>query len=1044
MKNKQKIKTNAPVRNALAFSLAMASMAVGYSNPVIAEVDAKFYEGMEFRNVGPHRGGRVTAVEGVEGDDLTYYMGATGGGVWKTANAGLSWKNISDGFFGVGTIGAIDVAESDKNVIYVGTGAAPMRGVSASSGDGIYKSTDAGKTWTHVGLPNSRLVAGIQTHPTNPDLVYVAALGAAWGDSEDRGIYRSKDGGETWEKVLYVNETSGAVDIKMDKNNPRVLYASMWDMQRKPWEIRSGGDGSRLYKSTDGGDTWTELSKGLPDFKGKMGIAPSPANPDRVWAIVENREKGGLYRSDDAGESWKLVNSDRRLHARSWYYMHIDADPNDENTVYVMNSGFYKSINGGKSVSSIRGPHGDYHDMWINPDNSKNMISGNDGGGTVTFDGGVEWSSIYNQPTAQFYRVNADNMFPYRIYAGQQDNTTVAVRSRGLDGAIGRDDYIAMGGCESAHVAFDPDNPRFVYAGCYLGQIDEYDNETGMTRDVRVYPEIEFGVSPSERKYRFNWNAPITVSEHDPSVIYHAGNVLLKSTDRGESWTEVSPDLTRDDPATQGPMGRPITNEVSENYNTILYIEESPHDAKTIWAGADDGLLHITRDGGGNWEDVTPRGVKDGMMNAIEASPHTPGTAYVAYNRYKYNDHTPVIYKTTNYGKRWSKVAKGIADGAFVRVVREDTQRKDMLYAGTETGLYISYNGGKDWEKFQLNLPVVPITDIKVHGNDLVLSTQGRAFWVLEDLSALRNLTDDVMNADAHLFAPIPAFDFITNRQSDPGMAANPQDGAHIHYSLKEKPGEDVTVSLEILDGDKVIRTFDGDDVSAKAGMNTHHWDMSVEPIKGIPGVFTVLGAPGSEIDGYTVAPGTYTVRLNVGDKQYEQPLEVTLDPRSDVPAAAYQASVRTTEKLYAMADELNRSITSLRTVRDDTERLLKRADELGLSEDVVAAGKALNEAIDGWEDTVISPKREFFQDVLNWPNKLNARLLYLYATAAGDVPPLSAGVMERFEMVKGQFDTAISARDELVAGPLAAFNSAYSGAGLPALAHLPFTKAAE
>jgi photosystem II stability/assembly factor-like uncharacterized protein len=1029
---------------ACASVLALGIAFIIPANTAAAQnMDEDFFSALEYRNIGPFRGGRSTAIEGVEGQPMTFYFGATGGGLWKTTNGGHTWDNISDDYFGVGSIGSIDVAKGDPNLIIVGTGASPVRGVASSYGDGVYRSTDGGATWTNVGLTGARQIGSVDINPINHDVMFAAAQGSPYAPTEERGVYKSTDGGDTWNQVLYINDTTGAIDIKIDENNPRVMYATMWDTLREPWHIRSGGEGSGIYKSTDGGDTWNELTEGLPDLMGKIGVAVSPANSERVWAIVEATDVGGLYRSDDGGESWELVNGDHRMHSRSWYYMHIVADPNNENTVYVMNSGMYKSIDGGRTISAIRGVHGDFHWLWINPDDSNILASANDGGGAISFDGGQTWSSEHNQPTAQFYRVNVDNQFPYRVYGGQQDNSSVAVRSRGLDGRIGIDDYFAIGGCESAHVAFDPDDPRYVYAGCYLGLISEVDVETGISRDVRAYPELAFGVPARDRKYRYNWNAPIVTSPHDRSVIYHGAQVLLRSDDRGQSWTAISPDLTRNEDDKQGDMGGPITNEVTENYNTLFAVVESPHEAGTIWTGSDDGLVHITRNGGEDWNDVTPRNTPPGMVNSIEVSPHNPGKAYVAYTGYKYNDFTPVIYRTENYGSRWRNIASGIPEGAFVRVVREDPVREGLLYAGTETGMYISFNDGRDWQKFQQNLPIVPITDIMVHGDDLVLSTQGRAFWILDNLTPLRTISDDTNSEAVHVFRPVPGFDFIEGlRSANGGDVANPDDGAWIYYSLANELGEDDSISLEIFDADgNLVNSYDGDDLDAERGLNLFVWDLQREGFTGIDGDWTVFG--NDEIFGFQAVPGTYSVRVSVGDNVAEQPLVVTQDPRSTTSDDAFADQQEMLWTLYNMGDELHRSINALRVASAQAKDLIGR-DELGLDEALVEAGEAFGEAVKAWDDSIFSSERAYFQDVLNWPDRLDAELLNFYGTVAGALPPLSPGIHERFEVVTGHWDEAMSERDRIVAEELAAFNAAYADQGLAAIILDPFVDQGE
>ncbi|MGY8985264.1 MAG: WD40/YVTN/BNR-like repeat-containing protein [Sphingomonadales bacterium] len=1022
--NRRGIKSILKITSVSLFALTAMSMETG----AFADVGEEQLEALEYRNIGPFRGGRSTAGTGVIGDNNTYYFGGTGSGVWKTTNRGITWDNISDGSFGVGSIGAIAVSASDPNVVIVGTGAAPVRGVASSHGDGVYKSTDAGKTWKHIGLPNSRQVASVKIHPTNPDIIYVTAQGSPYKPGPDRGVYRTKNGGETWDKVLFVDETTAAIDLKMDSNNPRILYASMWDTQREPWNIRSGGQGSGLHKSTDGGDTWEKIDEDLPELKGKMGITVSPANSERLWAIVEAKEKGGLWRSDDSGESWTHVNGDRRLHARSWYYMHIFADPNDENTVYVMNSGMYKSIDGGKSVSSIRGTHGDFHNLWINPDDSNNMIVSNDGGGAVTINGGNFWTTQHNQPTAQFYRVNVDNDYPYRVYSGQQDNSAIGVLSRGLDGRIGEDDYFSVGGCESAHVAFDPDNPRFSYAGCYLGQIAEYDTKTMQSRDIRAYPELSFGKDPSTRKYRFNWNAPIATSIFDRKVLFHGGNKLLMSSDRGHSWLEVSPDLTKNEIEKQGRMGGPITNEVSENYNTLFAIAESPHEKGTMYAGSDDGLIHITRNMK-DWEDITPNWGEEQMVNSIEVSPHDPGTAYAVVTGYKYNDFKPYIYKTENYGKRWRKITNGIPDGAFARVVREDPIRRGLLFAGTETGMYISYDDGKAWQSFQTNLPVVPITDIILRHNDIVLSTQGRAFWVLDDMTPLRTMEDDVMLEPVHLFEPTPHTELQLNGSRHGGEISNPSGDAQLYYSIGTELAEDAELKMEVIASNGEVMTTltsKDDGLPTKVGLNKFFWDKTYEDFDSADGVKFSYGE-----DGYQVPYGTYNVRMTLGNNISEGSLTINPDPRSEITMSQWAEHARISREAYDLATELNRSINTLRDARAQIEDTIKRE---GITDELREAGEAAAKALIDWDESVISDKREFFQDVLNWPDKLFSDVYGIYGILAGSTPPITEGAKERLTDISVEFGKAMVIRDTVLDGAVTNFNKVYSESGLPAI----------
>lgn len=1013
-------------------------------------VPSEYLEGLQYRNIGPWRGGRVTTVAGTASDTRVYYMGSTGGGVWKTTNAGGDWVNISDKFFKTGSVGAIAVAPSDPNVVVVGMGESPFRGVASSHGDGVYISKDAGKTWKNMGLTDSRQVSTVHIHPTNPDVIWVAVQGSPWAPTEERGVYKSTDGGETWSRTLFVDETTGAVDLTVDPNNPRILYAAMWDTDREPWFIRSGGPGSAIWKSVDGGDTWEKTGNGLPEEMGKIGVIASPAKSDLVWAIVEAKEKGGLYKSTDGGKKWTHVNGDRRLHARSWYYMHVFADPQDENTVYVLNAPFMKSIDGGKSFTQISVPHGDTHDLWINPDNPEIMVNANDGGGTVSLDGAKSWSTIYNQPTTQIYRLNADNNFAYKLYGGQQDNSTVAILSRGPDGSIGLEDFHAVAGCESGFVGLDRDNPRYAYSGCYLGQIEEYDSETETERSVSAYPEVSFGNPPKNRKYRFNWNAPILVSQHNPNAIYHAGNKLLKSTDRGVSWTEVSPDLTRNEAETQGPMGGPITNEVSENYNTIAYVAESQHEAGTFYAGTDDGLLHVTRDDGANWQDITPRGIGRALVNAIDVSPHDPATAYVAVTRYKENDHTPMIFKTTNYGRRWQQIGRGIPDGDFVRVVREDTERQGMLYAGTETGVYVSFDDGDNWQPLQMNLPHVPVTDMKVHKGDLVLSTQGRGFWILDDIAPLRQMQGDV-DEGSTLFAPSTAYHVNTAGGRNGGPTSpNPPSGASIFYSLSDVPEDGI--KLEIMDASgSVVRTLKSDEkkgekgggsgsaynLPMKSGLNRAQWDLRVDALKSIKDLWSVAGGADRKVDGYIVGPGTYTARLTVGDNTFDQSFNVAWDPRLDTPASQITEQTELAGQAFNMLAELQQSVISMRKAKKQAKTIAGANSD---DEALKAAGDAVVEAIEAWEKGLINTEREFFQDVLNWPDKLHSDLQFLLGSLNGGIPPVNAGTRQRFDDVAAIFRDAMAARDAVVAGEINAFNEAFAASGRSAVSVPSFT----
>ena len=985
------------------------------SSPTLS-FDESLYKAMEWRNIGPFRGGRCVTVAGHAAHPITYYMGSTGGGVWKTVDGGNVWKNISDGFFKTGSVGAIAVAESDPNVIYVGMGEAPVRGVMTSHGDGVYKSLDAGKSWKHMGLPKVRQISAIRIHPQNPDLVFVAAQGSPYAPTNERGVYRSSNGGESWQRVHFVDEKSGVSDLSMDPINPRVLYAAYWEHQRVPWKVISGGPGSGIYKSTDGGENWKKLSKGLPETMGKIGVSVSPANPQRVFAIVES-EKGGLYRSDDAGENWRLINGDRILQARSWYYMHVFADPVDENKVVVLNAPFLRSIDGGKSFQPVRTPHGDNHALWVNPKHPEIMINGNDGGANISFNGGASWSTQGNQPTAQFYRVNADNQIPYYVYGGQQDNSTVAIPSRTATGGIKNSDFYQVGGCESAYTAFDPDDPTRVYAGCYQGIITEYNTNTHTEKDIMAYPYLGLGSYPSDVKYRFNWNAPILMSRHDRNVIYHAGNVLLKSTNRGLDWTVISPDLTRNDSSHFGPGGGPITNEGAggEVYHTIFYIAESHQDAQTIWAGTDDGLVHITRDGGSSWTNITPPNIGEAMINAIELSPHDLATAYLAVNKYKFNDFTPHIYKTTDFGKNWQRLVDGIAQEAHVRVVREDPERKDLLYAGTETGLYISFDGAQSWKKFQLNLPIVPITDLKVHKNDLIAATQGRAFWILDDLSPLHQLNREIADKDLFIYNTRHPYLYTGGRANNlTDRGTNPENGAVFYYYLKDSTKKSPTARIVDKDG-HVIRSLKN--VGKKMGMNKLVWNFRVDNYEGVKGLQVFTG-----LSGYRKGPGEYRLEIVNGDDSLDYRFNVYPDPRYGAAMSSYNEQQDKLENLRNAIDGLYTAIKDLRFVKAQIETLTGRP-ELGEDSTLKKMGEDIIASIDQLQKELIQAKQKTFQDVVNFPNKLDANLIHIQRTIDGSPPPLTSGQRQRVADLLEEWERYEAEINELLEEDVEAFN---------------------
>ncbi len=1011
--------------------------------------DAELYSGLKWRNIGPFRGGRSVASTGVVGDPMTYYMGTTGGGVWKTVDAGITWKNISDGFFETGTVGAVSVAESDPNVIYVGMGEHAIRGVMTSSGNGVYKSVDAGKTWEHIGLDRTMHISDVVIHPSNPDIVFVTAQGAQYGPTTDRGIYKSTDGGKNWRKVLYVNETTGAASLSMDMTNPRILYAAMWEHQRFPWTMKSGGENSGLYKSLDLGETWDKLSEGLPEEFGKSAVTVSRANPERLWAVIEAEgDKGGVYRSDNAGKKWSQVNKDRVNIARSWYYMEIYADPQNENVVYVANAPVTKSIDGGKTFTTVSTPHGDNHHIWINPNDNQNMINSNDGGANVSFNGGESWSSQQYQPTAQFYRVNTDNLVPYNVYGGQQDNSAIAIASRTNGNGITWKDWYSVAGCESAYAAFDPDDPDVVYGGCYQGIIEKWVRANNEAKLINQYPEMRLGTLPKDHSARFNWNAPIISSPHNREVIYHAGNVIYRTSDGGVSWDAISPDLTRDDESRQGPGGIPYTNEGAggENYNTLMYIVESPHESGVIWSGSDDGLVHITRDGGENWTNVTPSGLQEGIINSIEVSPHNPAKAYITVMRYKFNDLTPLAFKTSDYGATWQRITNGVDDpNTFFRVVREDPKTPGLLYGGTETGLYVSFNDGSKWEKLQLNLPVVPINDLMIRQNDLVAATAGRSFWILDDLSTLQQ-SKGSFGENLTLYSPKDTYRLFGGSQDEPtpGIGQNPKEGVTFDYYLPNEL-DSTELTLKVIFDDEVIRTTSSEKdesfkswpggpprpavLPSKKGVNRFTWDFRRETLPAVDGVFVYGDYRGSR-----VAPGQYTLRLILEDDSVETLVNILPNPSIQASNLDFNQQQDIMTALEGMIKDIHKSVNTMRSARKQLKAyqdLLKDNEE---AQALTDTAKSIVEKIDEWESDLIQPKQKTFQDVINFHNQLNAHIMYLKSFLDTADPTVSRGSEERFEDLKAQWQEFAERRDEIIDEEFGGFNQMYRDAGLPAI----------
>ena len=1048
----------------LAVSLAGAAPPPGSSAPAADERLA----GLAWRNIGPFRGGRSVAVAGVPGQPFVYYFGGTGGGVWKTTDAGITWKPITDGQLGTGSVGAIAVAESDPNVVYVGMGESCIRG-NVSHGDGVYKSVDAGQTWRHVGLRDTRQIGRVRVHPRDPDLVYVAALGHAFGPNRERGVFRSKDGGATWHNVLFVDEKTGAVDLVLDPTNPRVLYAGFWQVVRLPWGFESGGPGSALYKSTDGGDTWQKLNgEGLPKKGpwGRIGVAVSPANPSRVWAVIE-AEEGGVFRSDDAGRTWRRTNEDRALRQRAWYYTHVYADPRNAEAVYVLNVGFHRSLDGGRTFTTIAVPHGDNHDLWIAPEDPRRMINANDGGANVSFDGGASWSRQDNQPTAQFYHVITDDRFPYHVYGAQQDNSTVAIASRNRGAGLGAADFHEVGGCESGYIAPKPGDPDVVFAGCYGGYLSRYDHRTGQTRNVTVYPDNPMGHGAEGMKYRFQWTFPIVASPHDANAIYAAGNVLFKSTNEGQSWQPISPDLTRNDPGKLGPTGGPVTkdNTSVEYYGTIFAFAESPVQKGLLWAGSDDGLVHVSRDGGASWTNVTPKDLPEwSMVSQVDPSRHDAGTLFLAANRYKHDDFRPFAYVTRDYGRTWTKITDGLPPDAFVRVVRQDPVRPELLYAGTETGVFVSFDAGRRWEPLGMDLPgaagdeagatagrlpVVPITDLVVHGVDLVAATQGRSFWILDDVSPLRQ---DAPRGRTHLFAPSPAVRFFSGGRGQPGLGQNPPSGAILYYSLAAAPREDEEVTLEVLDGTgAVVRRISsrpqvdpasagpGDDdgpprgpakLPAKAGANRFAWDLRAEDASRFKGLILWSG----ELRGPVVPPGRYVVRLTAGGQTRTQPLEVRQDPRLSTTDAEFAKQYEFLRGIRDKLTETHDAIARIREVREQLRGAAARAKSAANGAEVASAAEALEKKLTAVEEALYQTKNQSSQDPLNFPIRLNNKLAAL-ARAAGeaDAAPTEQSYAVRDDLV-AKIDAQLAALRQLLDGDLARFNQLARERDVPAV----------
>ena len=991
--------------------------------------DEKLYDALEYRLIGPFRGGRSAAVTGVPGKPNLFYFGAAGGGVWKTVDGGRTWENISDGYFG-GSIGAIEVAKSDHNVMYVGGGEKTVRG-NVSSGYGIWKTEDAGKTWTQAGLENSRHVPRIVTHPDDYNIVYAAVLGNIYKPTEDRGVYKSIDGGKNWKKVLFSNAQSGAVDLIMDPNNPRVLYASTWNVQRTPYSLSSGGEGSALWKSTDSGENWKEISKnkGFPsDTLGIIGVTVSPVNSERVWAIVENKDKGGVYRSDDAGETWNLVNDDRSLRQRAWYYTRIYADSKDVDKVYVLNVNYHQSTDGGKTYTSSNAPHGDHHDLWIAPNDPNRMIMGDDGGAQITYDGGETWSTYHNQPTSQFYRLTTDNAFPYRIYAAQQDNSTVRIKHRTEGGSISDSDWEETAGGESAHIAVDPQNSEIVYGGSYDGFLTRYNHETGTVRSVSVWPDNPMGHGAEDLKYRFQWNFPIFFSPHDPKKLYTASNHLHVTTNEGESWKEISPDLTRNDKSKQKSSGGPITqdNTSVEYYSTIFAAAESPVKAGVLWTGSDDGLLHVSKDGGENWENVTPKGMPEWMMiNSIEPSVFDAGTAYVAGTRYKLGDFAPYLYKTSDYGKSWKKITNGIASEHFTRVLREDPEQKGLLYAGTETGMYISFDDGANWKPFQLNLPIVPITDLKVKQNNLIVATQGRSIWILDDLSLLHQLKNAEKEKNI-LFKPKDAYRMDGRSRKSKTSGTNHPAGVVTYFYLQNAKDKEVSISYLNTENDTIqsfSTTDDKNKLEVSDGANMHTWDMRGEGAERLDGM--ILWWASTEAP--QAVPGDYKVVLKIDNETYTEDFKILPDGNAETDAAGMQKQFDFISSVNETVDKAHKSIKKMRQVEAQLKDFQKQYKGNEKVKPLLEKAKTLSDQLSEIENALYQTKNKSNQDPLNFPIKLTNKLAHLNSLVGmDDFPPTTQDIQVKNELT-AKINSELNKFDRLLNNEIKEFNKEFN-----------------
>ncbi len=1009
-----------------------------------ANPDSILLSKMKYRLIGPFRGGRSGAVTGSYKNKNTFYFGATGGGVWKTTDGGSNWKNITDKYFG-GTIGAVAVAPSDEDVIYAGEGENTVRGNVSEGLNGMWRSDDGGRTWRNIGLKDTRHIFRIIVHPRNPNIVWAGVSGHLFGPNENRGVYKSTDGGRTWKKTLYVNNQAGVSDLVMEPGNPEVFYAGTWRALRTPYSMESGGEGSGLWKSTDGGETWVSLKekKGLPKGTwGIVGVAVAPSNPDKLYAIIENAN-GGMFVSNDAGETWTLTSNDNNIRQRAWYYTKVFVDPKNENLVYAPNVGFMRSRDGGKTFQGVRTPHGDHHDLWIDPENGNRMIVADDGGAQVSFDGGDNWSTMMNQPTAQIYRVSTDNSFPYRILGAQQDNSTIRIKSRTSGAGITENDWEPTAGSESGYVVADPLNPDIVYGGNYGGYLSRLDHRTGENRAVSPWPDNPMGAGADVLKYRFQWNFPIFFSPHNPKRLYTAGNVLFVSENEGQSWEQISPDLTTNDKTKQLSSGGPITkdNTSVEYYCTIFTAMESPLEKDLLWTGSDDGLLNVSRDGGKNWENVTPKDAPKWIMwNALEAHPTRKGTVYATGTRYKLDDFAPYIYKTEDYGKTWKRITNGIAGTDFTRVMRADPKRPGLLYAGTEYGMYISFDDGANWRRFQLNLPMVPITDLTIKDNDLVVATQGRSFYVLDDLTTLQEMDASLVNKNLHVYDMRPAYripvsPFAQNFGTPRTAGANPPAGAVLNFYVREVT-DSTKASVTIFDqSGKLLRSFATDAKEARdkieisKGMNQWAWNLQLPEAERIDGMILWNGVPGS----ITVAPGTYRARIKVGSDSAEKSFVVKADPTIKMSQEDYEAQFAFLTQVRDKFNQIQKAIRDIRALRTQINGFVGQQGK-DLPKEVKAAADSINKQLTADEETLYQTKAKSGQDVLNYPIRLNDKLAGIFDVASSGTFAPSRQVRAVYAELAAQVDAQLAKLEQVRTRDVAAFNTLIREKALPVI----------